>query len=73
MSSMPAEETPAGAEVIPGVTAPPTRRQVKGFKRWMKLAAREHAHAKQTNTDNEAAKAAGEAVAYLFEHRKFGN
>jgi len=68
---MAAEETPATEEEIPGVNAPPTRRQVKGFKRWMKLASREHADAKPTT--NEAAKAAADAIAYIFEHRKFGN
>lgn len=70
-SMTPVEEEP-GTEDIPGVTAPPTRRQVKGFKKWMKLAAREHADAK-LNDKNDAAKAAAEAIAHIFEWRKFGN
>lgn len=65
------EETPPRDEETPGVPVPPTRRQVKGFKRWMKLAARQHADAKPT--ENDAAKAAADAIAYMFEHRKFGN
>jgi hypothetical protein len=68
---MPVEETPA-TEEIPGVTAPPTRRQVKGFKKWMKLASREHAESKQID-NNDAAKAAADAIAHMFERRKFGN
>lgn len=68
---MPTEETPA-VEEIPGVNAPPTRRQVKGFKKWMNLAAREHAEAKQID-NNDAAKAAADAIAHMFEWRKFGN
>jgi hypothetical protein len=69
--SMPAEEMPV-TEEIPGVTAPPTRRQVKGFKKWMKLASREHAESKQID-NNDAARAAADAIAHMFERRKFGN
>ena len=68
---MPDEDSPA-IEEIPGVTAPPTRRQVKGFNKWLKLAAREHAESKQVD-NNDAAKAAADAIAHIFEWRKFGN
>lgn len=68
---MSVKKTPANEE-IPGVTTAPTRRQVKGFKRWLNLTSREHAESKP-NDNNDAAKAAADAVAHMFNRQKFGN